>query len=69
MLSPVGQVGLFLGCDNELPANARGPTPSIDLRDPAHANQCIGPGTHHHLLEVHDLLAVAFPRSREDPLS
>ena len=57
-----------LGSASPSMLDARRQAASIALRDPPHAQQCVGAGTEQQLLQVADPFEVACLRCREDPL-
>ena len=67
-VQPVGQLGLRLWQQRRLAVDARRLAASIDLRHPPHAQQRVGAGAEHQLLQIADLGQVPCLRRREDPL-
>ena len=68
MLHPVGQFGLLRGQQHDPAVDARRLAASVDLRHPPHAQQRVGAGPEHQLLQIADPLEVPCLRRREDPL-
>ena len=68
VLHPVGQLGLLLGQQDDLPVDPRRLAASVDLRDPPHTRECVGAGAEHQLLQIPDLGQVSCLRCREDAL-
>ena len=68
MLDPVGQLGLFLGQQDDFSVNTRRLAAGVDLRDPPHTRECVGAGAEYQLLQVPDLGQVSCLRRRKDAL-
>ena len=68
VLHPVGQLGLLRGSQRDLAVDAGRLAASVDLRDPPHADQRVGAGAEHQLLQIADLVQVPCLCRREDPL-